>query len=381
MTRATARGQRNGRRPVVTRDRNFSGQTLGRRDECPGHRRVRLADEKRHARVAPFANRLIDRNAADEGHAQLVGHPLAAALPEDIRLVPAVRAHEMTHVLDHADRRDVQLLVHRDRPAAVRQRYLLRRRHHDRARDRDGLAEGERDVAGARRHVDDEVVEIDPPRLAKELLERAVEHRSPPDDRRVLGRQEAHRHHLQAELLRGQHLLAIGRDLNLRETEHDRHVRPVDVGVDHADPAARLGERDRKIHGDGRLAHAAFPRAHGDDVLHAGHRRSSALAARHRFAHARAHLHVDSRDAGHGHHGRPGLIAHLILHGTGRRRQLDRERNPAGVDCQILDEAERDDVAMEVGILDDLEGLQNAGLFDGHIVKNTVRRRSPSPVR
>ena len=64
-------------------------------------------------RVAAFANRLIDRNAAEERHAELGRHLLAAAVAEDVGLVLAVRADEVAHVLDDAERRDVQLLVHR----------------------------------------------------------------------------------------------------------------------------------------------------------------------------------------------------------------------------------------------------------------------------
>ena len=87
------------------------------------------------------------------------------------------------------------------------------------------------------------------------------------------------------------------------------------------------------------LADAAFARADGDDVLDAGHRGASGRRID-RFAHARAHLHVDRGHAGDLHHGGPRLVAHLILDRTGRRRQLDGERDAAALDLQILDEAE-----------------------------------------
>ena len=74
--------------------------------------------------------------------------------------------------------RDVELLVHRDRATAVGERHLLRRRDDNGAGDRHGLAEAQRDVAGAGRQVDDEVVEVVPPHFAEELLQRAVQHRS-----------------------------------------------------------------------------------------------------------------------------------------------------------------------------------------------------------
>ena len=97
-----------------------------------------------------------------------------------------------------------------------------------------------------------------------------------------------------------------------------------------------------------------------------------------RFAHARAHLHVDRADARELHHRRARLIAQLILHRTRRRRQLDRERDPAAVDRQVLDEPEADDVAVEIGILDDLQRGKNGALLDLHILKNIVH--SPADV-
>ena len=57
------------------------------------------------------------------------------------------------------------------------------------------------------------------------------------------------------------------------------------------------------------------------------------------------------------------LIAHLILHRTRRRRQLDRERRPApSIDLQVLDESERDDVAVEIRIVDDLQRVEHRAL-------------------
>src|SRR4026209_2285176 len=47
--------------------------------------------------------------------------------------------------------------------------------------------------AVAERQVEDEVIETGPGHLAEELLERAVQHRAAPDDRRVVGGEEAHR--------------------------------------------------------------------------------------------------------------------------------------------------------------------------------------------
>ena len=112
---------------------------------------------------------------------------VATARAEDVVLVAAVGADEAAHVLDHAERADVDLAEHRDRLARVEQAHLLRRRHDHRARQRDELAERERGVAGARRQVDDEVVELAPLHVAQELGDRAVDQRPAPDDRRIAG--------------------------------------------------------------------------------------------------------------------------------------------------------------------------------------------------
>ena len=121
------------------------------------------------------------------------------------------------------------------------------------------------------RQVDDQVVEIVPAHVVEELADHAVQHRPAPDDRRVVRRQEAHRHHLQVVLLRRDDLLAVGAELAL-QAEHDRHVGAVDVGVDDAHAAARARQREREVHGHGGLAHATLAGADRDEVLHAGNR-------------------------------------------------------------------------------------------------------------
>src|SRR5262245_42350288 len=99
-------GERNGGGPVVTGNRQFGGNPLGRGHEGARCRRIGLADEKRRSRVAALADGLIDRDAADKRHAEILRHPLSAALSEDVRLMLAIRADEVAHVLDNTERRD-----------------------------------------------------------------------------------------------------------------------------------------------------------------------------------------------------------------------------------------------------------------------------------
>ncbi len=128
------------------------------------------------------------------------------------------------------------------------------------------LAEAERDVAGARGHVDDEEVGIVPVDVGEELLERLVEHRAAPDDGLPLRHEVADGDAAHAPLLGGQqhavehHRIAIG-------AEHAWDRVAVDVGVDHADRIAHLGQRHREVGRDAALAH---PTLAGGDEERAG---------------------------------------------------------------------------------------------------------------
>ena len=60
------------------------------------------------------------------------------------------------------------------------------------------------------------------------------------------------------------------------------------------------------------------------------------------------------------------LIAHLVLHRTRRRRELDGERDAAAVDRQILDEAEAHDVAVQIRIAHDRQRIEHRSAFKCH---------------
>src|SRR5262249_50243119 len=83
-----------------------------------------------------------------------------------------------------------------------------------------------------------------------------------------------------------------------------------------------------------------------------------------RRADARGHVDLHVAHARQRLHGGARLRLHLILDGTGRRRELDGERDAPTVDLQILHEAETDDVPVEVGVLDDLERIEDRRFID-----------------
>ena len=104
--------------------------------------------------------------------------------------------------------------------------------------------ERELDVAGAGRHVDDQVVEVAPVGLAQQLLERLRDHRPAPDHRLVGLDQEADRHHLHAVAIIGSIVLPSLRLGPAGDAHHRRLARAVDVGVEQAD-RRRLRRRAR----------------------------------------------------------------------------------------------------------------------------------------
>ena len=191
-----------------------------------------------------------------------------------------------------------------------------------------------------------------------------MQHRSAPDDRGIVVGEKCHRHELQAVLLRGNNLLSVRAELRV-DAEHDRDVGAVDVAVDHRHAAPHLAQRDRQVHRHRGLANASLTGADGDDVLHARNRRLSQIRRRGR-SHLRRHLHVHGGNARQLLNRRPRLIAHLILHRTSRRRQLDRECHAVPVDAKIFHELQRDDVFVKVGIADGTQGVEDFGFGYGH---------------
>jgi hypothetical protein len=114
-----------------------------------------------------------------------------------VLLVAALRADVDAHVLDDAEDRDADLLEHLEALAGIEQGDVLRRGDDHRAGHRHLLGQGELDVAGARRQVDHQVVDVAPLRVAEQLLQRLGHHRAAPDHRRFGVDQEADRHGLQ----------------------------------------------------------------------------------------------------------------------------------------------------------------------------------------
>ena len=204
---------------------------------------------------------------ASSGTSELGGQLAAAARAEEL-VARAVVAREPRHVLDHAAHRQVDLGRHRRRQPGDLLGRRLRRGHDVDLAARQVLAERDGDVAGARRHVDEQEVGIVPEHVGEELLERLVQHRAAPDDRLAVGHEVADRDAAHAPRLgRHEHLVDHHRVAVGAEHAGDREA--VDVGVDDADRVAAGGQRDGEVGGDARLADAALA---GRDEQRAGPR-------------------------------------------------------------------------------------------------------------
>ena len=224
------------------------------------------------------------------GTSELIGQELAAALAED-REALAVGSREGRHVLDHAEHLEIDLRGHLGGSAGDRLGGGLRRRDDRDLGLRKELGERHRDVAGARRQVEQKEVERAPVHVLEELLDRLVEHGAAPDDGGVLLDEEADRHHLDAGgPLERDDLALLVHVRAAVDAEHARDRVAVDVAVERADGAAFGGERGGEVGGHRRLADSALARGDADHVLHLRERALRKLVAAERLLEVRALL-------------------------------------------------------------------------------------------
>ena len=235
------------------------------------------------AGVGVLAQRLGERHLAEQRHVELVGEELAAALAED-REALAVGGGEAGHVLDHAEQLEVELGRHLGAALGDRLGRRLRRGDDHELGLRQQLGERHRDVAGPRRQVEQQVLQLAPGDVLEELLDRLVEHRPAPDDGGVLLDEEADRHHLDPAGGLQRQDLALGVDLRLAvDAEHARDRVAVDVAVEGAGRVAFGGQRRGQVGGHRRLADAALAGGDADHVLDLGQRALGQLAAAERL--------------------------------------------------------------------------------------------------
>ena len=124
--------------------------------------------------------------------------------------------------------------------------------------------ERDRDVAGAGRQIDEQVVGLVPVDVGEELLERLVQHRSAPDDRLVLVGEEPHRDARTPWASGGISMSSM--TTGGRSTPSIRGIeKPQTSASTTATLLAPVGERDGQVGRDRRLADAALARGDEQD--------------------------------------------------------------------------------------------------------------------
>jgi hypothetical protein len=220
---------------------------------------IGFGEHDRVPRVTACPQRGDERDLAEQRYLEALGEVVAAAGTEQL-VALAVVAGEPAHVLDDALDAEVHLLGHEAGALRHALRRGLRRRDDVELRVREELRERQRDVAGARRQVDEQVVGLVPEHVGEELLEGLVQHRAPPDDRLVLLGEEAHRDAAHAAGSGGRHQQRVDDRGRVLDTQHARDREAPDVGVDDRDVATALRQRDGQVGRHRRLAHAALAR-------------------------------------------------------------------------------------------------------------------------
>ena len=210
-------------------------------------------------------------------------------------------------------------------------------------------------VAGTRRQIHHEIVQLAPVHAEQALLERLVRHRAAPDQRLISGAHVAHRHELHAVGQAGIDPLVLARLGRLARAHQNGNAGAVDVGVEESHPRPALRERDGEIGRDGRLADAALSASDGDDVPDA---LEDARVRRRGPAHLGGHVDPHFRDTGDSCQNRLlGLLPEAVLDGAGGGGQVDVKGDGRTFDLQVSHEVEAHDIPVQVGIHDGAEGI------------------------
>ena len=266
--------------------------------------------------------------------------------------VAALRADVHCHILNDAQNGHAHLFKHLDAFFGVQQGDVLGCGDDDRARHGHALRQRELNVAGAGRHVDDQVVQVFPVGLAQQLLQRLGGHGAAPDHGFVLRHQKTDGHDLQAVVLHRLHVLAVHALGPAFDAHHHGLAGAVNVGVQQADAGAFSGQGQGQVDRGGAFANAALARGDSDDVLDVGQQLHAALHAvagdfdrdidRH-IGHARHRL-----DGGNQRFAQAGQLA------FGGVAQLDIKSHIAVGDSQVFDGFGTDEVFARVGVNDGL---------------------------
>ena len=141
----------------------------------------------------------MNRHFAENRHADLGCDLVDVAFAENGQLFAAVRTYEVAVVLYDTEHRNAHHLCHLVGFHDDHAHQILRGRYDHYAVYRKRLENGQRNITGSWRHVDEEIVQVAPDDVGPELFYGSCDDRSSPDDRLFLARkQEVDGHYLYA---------------------------------------------------------------------------------------------------------------------------------------------------------------------------------------
>ena len=120
---------------------------------------------------------------------QLFGYALATALAEDPQFLALMLV--VAHILHHAPHPHRHLQRHQAGTHRNIRSGRLRRGHHHQFGIRQRLCHRNRHIAGAGRKIEQQHIRLAPPHIGQELLQRALQSGSAPQDRTVRAREHA----------------------------------------------------------------------------------------------------------------------------------------------------------------------------------------------
>ena len=173
-----------------------------------------------------------------------------------------MRADISAHVLHDTEDGELKFLDELHGLGGIEDGDLLRCRDNDCAGDIGcKLCDRKSLIAGSRRQIDNEVIQLAPVDILEELPDCRILHRTSPDNRACLvGEQERHRNHAEiAHDHNGVNLLAVHRcQLLILDAQHLGNIRTVNIHIGDTCRITAVGKRHCKVCGDRTLSHAAF---------------------------------------------------------------------------------------------------------------------------
>jgi hypothetical protein len=247
---------------------------------------------------------VVEGQAHEPRDAVVPDRPLPGRRREQRELVVAARAGDRAHVLHAAEHPDLPLREEVQQLPRVEVRDVLRCHDDERGADRERLDDGLGHVPGARREVDEQVVQVAPVDAGAHAPDHEARHRAGGREGLPLGDEELQGHDAHPLQLHGFGARGaqprrlphrdVARGHRARDAEHQRDVGAVEVGVEDADPQPPGAQRPAERDDDGRLAHAALAAADGDDLADHGATAATIAPAASRPASAHSRRNPDS---------------------------------------------------------------------------------------